>query len=245
MPASIRSLALVALLAVASGCATSAVRTADSFDREAVEEVGIMPPEIEYFVRTATLTEPRPERNDEVASVLVEALRNVLARTPIRPEALVLTDSALVADPALALELTRARESVALRADSIATLKAKTFTLAVDPEVGRFADLADTDHLLFVRGSAFGSSGGAVARDAAVAAATMILFGGLSVPSMNGLSIELVLVDANTAEVVWYNRTSRNQAGSNPLNLRSVETHIERLLAPLAPGHLRARRRAA
>ncbi len=226
---------LILLVLVASGCTTT-IRTSASFDREAIRDLGLMPPEVQYFVRTATLTEARPERNQEVEAVLLQALENVLAQTEIRPGALGLTDSLLAAQPELALELTRARENAGSRADSIRAARRVPITQRVDPEVGRFADLADTDHLLFVRGTAYGSTGGATARDAAVAVASAILLGGFAVRSQKGLVLELLVVDANTAEVLWYNRTAPGAVGSDPLRLDAVERHLTTLLQPLIRG---------
>jgi hypothetical protein len=230
-----RSLFLLLAVATLARCTTT-LRTSESFDQEraSIEAIAVMPPEVSYQLRTATLSEMSPETAVEVNAVVQQALENVLAESRFAVAPLVLTDSLLAADADLALGLTRARESFGLAADSLRATKHKVLTLTVDPEVGQFADQADADYLLFARGASFGSSTGASARDAVVAVASLLLFGGAGISQQKGIVLELALVNANTAEVVWYNRNKPGQTSFDPLDVDSIERLCTALLKPLA-----------
>ena len=231
---SIRYAALILAVAVLSGC-TSTLRTSESFQQErgSIESIAVMPPQVTYQVRTATTTEASPETEREVNAVILQALEQTLADTRIAVAPLGITDSLLAVDQDLALGLTRARESFGSVADSLYSTKAKVLTLTVDPEIGQFADRADSDYLLFARGTSYGSSGGATARDAVVAVASVLLFGGMAITQQEGLQLEFALVNANTAEVVWYNRNKPDQSGFDPLDVESVGKLCAKLLKPL------------
>lgn len=230
----LRYTVLLLAVAVLTGC-TNTLRTSESFneERDAIEAIAVMPPQVTYQVRTATSSEAAPEAELEVNAVIQEALERALAGTEITVAPLGLTDSLLMIDQDLALGLTRARESFSLAADSLFRSKDKVVTLTVDPDVGQFADRADSDYLLFARGASYGSSGGAAARDVVVAAASLLLFGGAGLPQQKGVQLELALVNANTAEVVWYNRNKPGESGFDPLDVESVERLCMKLLKPL------------
>ena len=68
-----------------------------------------------------------------------------------------------------------------------------------------------------------------------IAAATMLLFGGMAYRQQKGIQIELALVNANTAEVVWYNRNKPSETNYNPLDVASVQKLCAKLLKPLMP----------
>lgn len=230
-----RLFGLLVLLVVVSGCVTT-VRTSPSFDRQAVRTVGVMPVDMEFFLRTSTTTERRGERNAEVEAVFAAALAAVIGDGGMAVVPIALSDSALAADPELALGLTRSRESVGQQMMRVAGREKAALPLDVVPEVGRFADLADSDYLLFVRGTAFSSSGGAAARDVAIAAVTAVLFGGVAIRQQKGFAVEMALVDANTSQVVWFNRTNPGSPGGDPFSQAAVERHLRTLLRSLVGG---------
>ena len=215
-----------------SGC-VGTVRTATDFDtrRASVDAAAVMPPEVSYSVRTATLSEPDAAMADSVAGILHVAIERAFRTTNIRPVVLV-ADTLIAADPLFAEDLTRARQSFALAADSLARVRVKQIDLGVDPDVGIFADEAGTDYLVFARAAAYGSSGGAVARDVALGVLSAVLFGGASMTSPSGIVIEIGIVDANTADVVWYNRSTPQQS-VNPLKLDAVEKLCKKLMEPI------------
>ena len=238
-------LAALSLVVVSTGCGTT-VRTSERYEsvREDIRLVAPMPVEATYFLRTATVTEPAPELDAEFAVVVLEALNGALEETRFFGIPVVLTDSMLVADQELALDLTRAREAFGAAAASLRDTKEKVLTLQLNPEVGMFADMAEneTDYLLFARATGYGSSGGAVARDVAVAAVTGILFGAVGSSQTKGVLLELAIVAANTTEVLFYNRNKESESGYNPLDVESVERLCMRLLEPV---HGRVRHRTS
>ncbi len=239
------ALLLLVLLVAASGC-TSTVRTSERFEAEkdAIAAMAVMPPRVAHRLRTAaaTVTEADAEAQAAVNAAVHEAFENVLDGTSVRLAPLALSDSAVAADPDLALTLTRAQESFEEAADVLAETKEKVLSVEVDPEVGYFADMADSDYLLFVRGESWGSTT-AAARDIAVGVASALLFGGAAITQQKGLVLQVALVNANTAEVVWFNRNVPQDSNFNPADVGSVERLSRDLLKPLLGAEVTAQKK--
>ena len=237
--------ALLALALAASGCIPSAVRKSASFDRAALSAVGVMPSEIDYVppLRPEISEAERAETEAEIASLVAEAVRNVFTRTPIAPTLVVLTDSALAADSTLRLDLTRVREELNLRLDSIKTAT-NPISFSLGTGTAQFGELAGTPYLMLARGTAE-ARGSERVRDSApipipIPIPTGILTIGIPTTSASlaWLSLELTLVDARTGEVVWYNTSGAH------LTLRSgpaIERLVETMMFTLAPGRLTTR----
>ncbi|HEX9916947.1 MAG TPA: hypothetical protein VGB16_04345 [candidate division Zixibacteria bacterium] len=228
------SLCLLSLL-VFVGCAYTTERTHPNFSerRKEIKSIGIMPPEFHMFERTATIDEPKPELDAEADSNIVNALNEVLKEGGFVSVAVPMNDSALVYDQELALDLTRQKQSFDKACDSAIVSKKKTVNLTVDPNVGVFADLAQTDYLLFVRGMGYQTSGGAKAKDVAIGALSAVLFGTYAGSQWTGMVLEIGLVDANSAELLWYNRNTVDQSNYNARQPKSAKKLCKKILEKL------------
>lgn len=218
---------LMAVILLA-GCAGT-MRTHPDFatHRAKLRAVAVISAEVDFFQRTATINDPKPEFNKEVSNVAKKALENVLAQGQIKVISAGLSDSLLSADQELALSLTRVKQSFAAACDSIARRKKKTLSDVLSPEIGYFADHVQTEYLIFARGSGYQSSGGAKGKDIVMAG----LFG--SGIQWNGLFLEVALVDGNTGQVLWYNRNTDSDSNYKPRELNSAEELCRKLLKKL------------
>ena len=227
------SICLLSLL-IFMGCA-STLRTNPSFAqaRKMIKSIGIMPPEFHMFERTPTVNEPKPEFDAEACSNIVNALSEVLKEGDFTPIIVPLSDSVLMADQELALDLTRQKQSFAKACDSAITSRKKNINISVDPDVGIFANLAKTDYLLFVRGTGYQTSGGAKARDVAVGAISAILFGSYAGSQWTGMVLEIGLVDGNTGELLWYDRNTPDQSNYDARQPKSVKKLCKKILEKL------------
>jgi len=219
---SIASLLFVILL---TSC-TSSVWVHKDFEtiKDNVETITIMPPQFEYFERLAGSTEPKPERIPEVVDNVQTALNEVLTEGGFTVMPSVLTDILLKENQELALCLTRSQKKSSAICDSIGRLKIKKETYTMDPEIGVFADRANANYLLFNRGIAYGTSGGAKTKDVALAVLAGLLGGHGTVSSAQweGLILEFLLVDATTTEAIWYNG-NKKMVELNPFDLEAVK----------------------
>jgi hypothetical protein len=227
------SISLFVLILLTS-CASSAVWVNKDFDTiiHNVNTISVMPPQVEYFERTTGPTESKPEHNIEVSENTQVALNEVLQEAGYVVKPIELTDSILANNKNLALCLTRSQKRFSRICDSISRLKIKKETYKMDPEIGIIADRADVDYLLFSRGKAYGTSGGAKVADVAFGVLANVLgtHTSTSPRAWDGLSLELLLVDVNTAEAIWYNRDSK-MAELNPFELEPVKRHCKSLLS--------------
>jgi hypothetical protein len=197
-----------------------------------VQTISVMPPRVKYFERTTGPTESKPEHDIEVSENTQNALNEVLQEAGYVVKPPELTDSILTNNKDLALCLTRSQKRFSRICDSIGRLKIKKGTYKMDPEIRIIADRADVDYLLFCQGKAYGTSGGAKVADVAFGVLANVLgtHTSTSPRAWEGLSLEILLVDANTAEAIWYNGDSK-MAELNPFDLGAVKRHCKSLLS--------------
>jgi hypothetical protein len=211
---------------------TNAVWVHRDFDnmRNNVETISIMPPQIQYYERKAGSTEPEPEHNLEVSNNLNTALKEVLEEKDFIVKPSGLTDSILADSQDLALCFIRSQKRFHVICDSVGRLGTKKETYKMNPEISIFADIAGVNYLLFSRGLAFSTTEGGQIKDAIFTGLKAGLFRTYSpAPQKEGLSMELLLVDANRAEAIWYNGDSET-TGLNPFELKPVKRHCKLLL---------------
>lgn len=193
--------------------------------KDNIETIAIMPPQIAYFERLAGSTEPKPERIPEVADNVQTALNEVLTEGGFTVKSSGLTDSLLATNQDLSLCFIRSQKRFSEICDSLGHLKIKKETYKVDPEIAVFSDIAGVDYLLFNRGLAYGTSGGGKVKDAVLSS----LFGSGRPLQFEGLSLELLLIDANRAEAIWYN-TNGTDSRYDPFRLNNVKNLCKNLL---------------
>ncbi len=206
---------------------TSTVWVHRDFDsmRDNLKTISVMPPQAAYFQRKTGSTDPEPEHNFEVSNNVQAALREVLEEKGFIVKPAGLTDSILINDEDLALCLARSLRRFHGICDTLGKLKIKKKTYKMNPGIGVFAEQADADYLLFSRGVAFTTSEGGKIKDAVL---TSILNPGRFV-QYEGLTLELLLIDANLAEAIWYN-TNWPNSRCDPFSLNDIKDLCNDLL---------------
>jgi hypothetical protein len=217
------------LLILLTSCANVWVHKDFDSMKGNIQTITIMPPQIEYYERSAASTEPKPERNSEVIDNVQTCINEVLVEHGYTVKPAELTDSVLIDNQDLALLFTRTQKEISAICDSIDRLNLKKETYKINPEIGVFADRADVDHLLFSHGKAYGTTGGAKATDIALAALASAFGMYASTSKWEGLFLELVLVDANRAETIWYSGFTKMEE-INPFNHWQVKAWCKKLL---------------
>lgn len=205
---------------------TSAVWVHKDFNnmRDNVETISVMPTQVEYYERKAGSTEPEPEHNLEVSNNVHTALKEVLEEKGfiVRPSGL--PDSILADSQDLALCFIRSQKRFHIICDSVGKLGIKKETYKMDPEIDVFADMAGVDYLLFSRGLAYSTSEGGKVKDAVLSS----LLSPGKVLQFEGVTLELLLIDANIAEAIWYN-TNWPDTRYDPFHLKSVKNLCDKL----------------
>jgi hypothetical protein len=195
--------------------------------RNNVKTISVMPPQAAYFQRKAGSTDPEPEHNFEVSNNVQIALKEVLEEKGFIVKPAGLTDSILINNEDLASCFIRSQKRFHEVCDSLGNLRIKKETYKMDPEIAVFAERADADYLLFSRGVAFTTSEGGKIKDAVL---TSIFNPGRFV-LFEGLSLELLLIDANKAEAIWYNGNPNSPEFLNPFELKEVKRHCKSILS--------------
>lgn len=196
--------------------------------RTDIKTVTILPPQMEFIIQTATLNEPKPEFNDTLSFTVEAALTQLLRDYNFEVGDAVISDSILMADQELARDLTNTFKKFAEIASEIVKENPKYLDKKMNPEIGQFADRAAANYIFLIKGVGFGASGGAVAKDIAIGVVTAVLFGSVGVRQYDGLILEIAIVDANTAEVIFYNRNT--ESDYMPLEQKDCRKLLARLL---------------
>jgi hypothetical protein len=183
--------------------------------------LAIMPPQLEVTEVTVTGADARRDFGSDMSRSLQTAIERTLTHGNLLYRPPDLADSVLTADQELALSLSRARRSVAYayREAGASVGQDGSVSIPVNPEVGEFADRAGTDFLLFVRGTASTESKGVEALDQLVELAALLIFGDdddaekekppkpePDLPEPDLLTLEIGIVEASSARLVWYSR---------------------------------------
>jgi hypothetical protein len=220
----------VAVLLFAIGCASPFSSFDPEFDlkRADMYSVGIavLPPDIVFVKKTVSGGESDMESQQQVARNVRAAVEQVLTEGGMRVVPAGLAADALLADPELALTLTRCSRSFASACRAAPESPSENggmVSLGLSPDVGRFAERTGTDYLVLVRGNAYDSSDGARALNNFMSLAFAIITDADSMEAQQtqGLQLEIGVVEASTARVIWYSRTE-GDSGYNPLDLESV-----------------------
>jgi hypothetical protein len=202
----------VAVLLFAIGCASPFSSFDPEFDlkRAGMYSVGIavLPPDIVFVKKTVSGGESDMESQQQVARNVRAAVEQVLTEGGMRVVPAGLAADALLADPELALTLTRCSRSFASACRAAPESPSENggmVSLGLSPDVGRFAERTGTDYLVLVRGNAYDSSDGARALNNFMSLAFAIITDADSMEAQQtqGLQLEIGVVEASTARVIW------------------------------------------
>lgn len=199
-----------------------------------ITSVAILPPDVDMVEATFTGKERKPQHKDKVSKNVEDALRLAMEYGGLDVKSTGLTHASLVENQDLAFGLTKARRSFAAAIDiinaqtggDIESEEGRFVRIPVDPEIGHFADLAQADYLLMVRGRGFKSSD----TKSLVDFVRNLKSGKSNGRQSSGLTLEVGIIDASTAELIWFNRNTSEESDYNPLDARDVDNLCKALL---------------
>lgn len=215
----------IAVLVVLSACTTTIRQHEDFATRRArIQRVAIVPPQVEATLIVFKGTnESLPEEIAKVSASLPELLRQNLAARGFTVAPPVVEESL---DPELRSMLNQLRQTTnQVSADMYKTVAMSTsdalkYRASVGPQVADLASALDADALLLVGYSEFHKSGGQTARDItfAVLLAAATLGNVIVLPPKYGATLQVMLVDGVTGEMLWSNIIGRTELFESPID---------------------------
>ncbi len=210
----------VAMLLVLPACTTmTTIRQHEDFAtrRAGIHRVAIVPPQVDATLIVFKGTnEAIPEEVAKVSGTLPELLKRSLESRGFTVAPPVVEESL---DPELRSMLTQLRQTTSqVNADmyktvAMSTSEAMKYRASVGPQVADLASALDADALLLVGYSEFHKSGGQTAQDVtlAVLLAVATLGNAIVLPPKYGATLQVMLVDGVTGEMLWSNITGRTE----------------------------------
>lgn len=219
---------------------TSTVRLNKDYQNEInnINKITVLPPRFEYFERGATMNETKPEFVSGINENIVNAINENLSRAGYNIVPSDLTEDVLIQNQEMALILTQSYDKFIKSLDEIDNSNKHELEISLIPEIGIFADYTDADYLIYVAGSGYNSSEGAKVKDVGLSCLTGILFGTASHSQWSGMQLYLAVVNANTSEIIWFNRNTASTSDFDPMNYGDIYNLCEMLLREGITGKL-------
>lgn len=207
---------IISVALILSGCA-SYQKHPDFIERQKkIYTAGVMPPDIEIFrLNFKGDKDPMYDLMNKAVNFSKDEVEAIFAKKNYVVQKLDLTDTALEAAPELKTALFNVRNLFNRKLEEIKKRKEKQFTYSVGPDVNIFADLTDTDVLVFIKESGYKKTGGEIAKDIAKSvlfSAALAAVGGIGYMYIfpNIAVIQIAVVDSNTGDILWYNYNRDN-----------------------------------
>ena len=224
------SMGLIGLL-FCVGCATTIkYHPAYLEKKETIKKIAIMPPEATVYLITAT--EGNKVLHDvslKVEEALLSEIENLVKVKKVVYQNVRLTKEDLEKEPDLKFELTKVQEKFTqINQEILNKARKKEINYSIGSDINQFADRADADVLIFIRGTGFKKSAGQVTKDIFKAIAITVATAGVVQPSGHytyyAQDLQIAVVDGDTGDILWYNKgfqeiNPKNEAGiKNLLN---------------------------
>lgn len=220
-----------------TGCATYQIHPEFKERHKNIKSVSVMPPEVDAYI--LTFQGDRKMLNDLIpimGKTTSEELEKIIVDKGYELKKMDLSEEALKNNPDLKTSLFHVNEVFKKSLEDIAKRKKSKFTYELGSDVNRFANLAATDILIFVKEDGIKKSAGEIAKDLAkglAISAACILIGAIyvPVPQTSATIVHLAVVDGNDGAILWYNN---NAAAPNwdPENQKQLATLIKSLIGP-------------
>ncbi|MEK7813013.1 MAG: hypothetical protein AAB296_04565 [Candidatus Desantisbacteria bacterium] len=195
------------------GCATTIKYHPAYLEKKGViKKIAVMPPEATVYLVTAT--EGNKVMHDvslQVENVLLSEIENLVKEKKIVYQHVRLTEEDLGKEPDLKFELTKVQEKFTqINQEILNKARTKEINYSIGSDINQFADRADADALIFIRGAGFKKSAGQVTKDIFKAIAIGIATAGVVQPSGNythyAQELQIAIVDGDTGDILWYNK---------------------------------------
>ena len=223
----LRTLAVITTFALASGCATTSVRQHADFanSSRAVKTIAVLPPDVEFV----HVTFKGDNERDSKAEAMIKGSLSSVLKSLLEERGYAATTSLVErlsgADKELNFEYENlktayAQASKELYEKNVVPVDESTkFNVSVGPVANTFSAVGSADALVYVRYSGFDKSGGQMAKEIVGAALLAVLTRAAPISSTHGGRIELALIDGTSGQVLWANKFSGPNQGSNALLL--------------------------
>lgn len=249
-----RACVLAAVMLFASGCATAKFHPEFKERQKNVTKVAVVAPQIDAYLLTF-----KGDRNrlDYVAKIMEKAMVDgaeyTFSQKGYAVKKLDLSEAALAARPELRTAVFNVNKLVDKALSDMKMNKQRKFTYTVGPDVNPFADLSDSDVLVFMRAVGFEKSEGQIAQETVKAVAVTVasaMVGAAVTPTVQAgaVTIEIAVVDGNDGAVLYYNANGADAGNYSPRSNWQVSNLTRSLLLPFpdrAPDAVPAERPAA
>lgn len=216
------------MLVFCIGCATTIKYHPTYLERKGViKKIAVMPPEIKIFLITAT------EGNKLIHDLTVKIEKDVLSEMEnlIKEKGFTFQDIKLAEEdldkePDLKFEINKVQKKFNQVNEKIMKdIYKKELNYSIGSEVNQFADRADADGLIFIRGIGFKKSAGQVTKDFLKSLAIGIATAGAVTPAgytYSTVSLQVALVDSDTGEILWYNKKDLEIDPANEQQIKNL-----------------------
>ena len=220
-----------------SGCATYKVHPEFKDRQKNIKSLAIMPAKIEAYMLTfqgdrKMLSELVPV----MEKTTMEQMEKILSEKGYEIRKCDLSENTLSKKPDLRTALFHVNELFEKQLKDIEKNKKSKFTYGLGSEVNTFANLADSDILVFVKEDGIKKSAGEIAKDiakGAVLTAACLLVGAvyIPIPQTAATVIHVAIVDGNDGDILWYNNNVLTP-DVDPENQKQLASLIKSLLSP-------------
>ncbi len=236
-----RTLSLIVAVAFCvnvSGCATPYMTHPEFKERHLnMHSVSVMPPEVDAYVLTfqgdkKRLTDIIPM----MEKTTLEQTKKSLTEKGYTLKELDLSEPVLEDQPELRTALFNARKLFNKAIEDIIKHRNKKFIYSIGAEANTFANISDSDVLIFVKEEGVKKSAGEIAKDVVkgcLITAACLLIGAIYIPIPDTCAtiVHVAVVDSNDGSILWYTNNACNTKW-DPANEKQMAQLITNLIKP-------------
>lgn len=217
-----------------SGCATYKVHPEFKERHKNIRSASMMPPTADAYLMTF---KGDKKRLDDVVTLMEETtvkdIEDIFSKKGYIIKKLDLGKEALDAKPQLREALFTVNKLFTKSLEDILKGKKKTFTYSLGSDVNTFADLADSDVLVFVKEDGIKKSAGEIAKDV-TKSVLLAVVGVHSEVILHMTVVHFAVVDSNDGAILWYNTNATNAAllKYDPANKKQLSGLLKILINP-------------
>lgn len=237
-----RTITLIFIALLFVGCATvpKPYRISTEFNPDAIQRVGIIPGEFQLLRLTAARSERYIEGEDQIRSMIMEDIQNFLKTNSISSVNLEPDSIELEQTPELARDIQMMREDFVRAIKEISKRKYSKkdpyLNTTITPDIGQFAEISDSEYILFFSGNGWNRTSGSIAKSVVKSVIVGVLSGGnyMLIPKSYGLSLSFALVNAKSLKVVWYSSKTEELNPEEPKHINRTVNSLFKNLLPVA-----------
>jgi hypothetical protein len=221
-----RWIALAAVALMGGGCASLPKTSADFTEvTKRMDVIALMPPSFSLGEMGAFTGQAATEISHDIEVELGTAAGALIAESRYKRATFDLSDSALAGDAELRTAIFEQNQAINQVFKDLSKVHGKTLSLPYRGSIDLIADRTGAEYLLFMSGSGYFKTGGAVVKGFLLGG----LAGGLSGNTQTNLAG--ILVDGKTGRVVWYNAVEIQDR--DPRKPSELMQTAQKLTAPL------------